>query len=247
MFQFLFGKKREEAARNAQLAQFNAILAMANEIANREPRALPTLVKLLARSVQADCMLKVVRTGHTIPAGGDFLVNNLWFPEDLWLDNKGTTLGTIGKSVETGRPLSLGTDVLLVYPAGHRKLIEAICRYNRQTLAGEWKKSELNHDINFWLPWGIGWVVRGHHSLTTGILDWEKQIKDYKAFDCSRIFEFVDCDGLSFKRTSDGTELAEVTNVEFAAIFEIGRLMVEHRVSAYGMPIANTVSAQPAL
>jgi hypothetical protein len=232
MFHFLSGKKRKEgSARNAQLAQFNAILAMANEIAQLKPRALPTLIKLLARPMQADCMLRVVRAGENIPSGGDFLVNNLWFPEDLWLDYKGTTLETLKERVQTRRSLSLATDVLLTYPAGHRKLIESMCNLGRQTSASEWKP-ETNHNVNFWLPWGIGWVVTGHHSLTTGILDWEKQIENYKAFDCSRVFEFIECDGLFFKRKSDGTELAEVRNVEFAAIFEIGRLMVKHGVSA---------------
>lgn len=40
------------------------------------------------------------------------------------------------------------------------------------------------------------------------------------------------CDGLNYLRTEDNSVINEVSNLEFAVIFEIGRLMVEEGVSA---------------
>ena len=58
----------------------------------------------------------------------------------------------------------------------------------------------------------------------------EGKLEPNYIFDIRPLYEFVKCDGQYFKRTEDGSNIAEVKNIEIAAIFEIGRLMMEQNI-----------------
>ena len=96
---------------------------------------------------------------------------------------------------------------------------------------GSWRQ-DWNHDIEYWLPLGIGWVKGGNHSITSGIIQGEGTIIIEEVYDISAVYQHVICDGDTFRRQHDGSKIASVKNVEFAGIFEIGRLMLQNGVSA---------------
>jgi hypothetical protein len=80
------------------------------------------------------------------------------------------------------------------------------------------------------LPLGIGWVHGGNHSLAVGIVSAKGIVKPEITYDISEVYKHVTCDGIVYKRKYDGTVIGPVTDLEMAAVFEIGRLMHKHRV-----------------
>ena len=72
---------------------------------------------------------------------------------------------------------------------------------------------------------GIVWVHGGNHSIAAGIVQVSGELIPEAAENISPVHEFVRCDGLHFVRQFDGRVLAPVTRFEWAAIFEVGRVM----------------------
>lgn len=102
----------------------------------------------------------------------------------------------------------------------------------RRRAWGKWKHDKNNHYIEFWDPIGVGWCLNGNHSMSAGIIAGEGKLECETVRDISRLYEFVNCDGRRYFNRS-GNDLGEVKSPEFAAIFEIGRLLVKHGISAF--------------
>lgn len=215
----------------AKQAEFNEILKTARQIAERRPEALRSLVRLIGRQQQARCMASIVKKGAFQEAAADLLVDSLWFSSTQSLDDNGTTLGQLMRRAEYRRPLELGADVLLPVPWNREQLIRSMCTLCHDAGGKEWRQ-DRNHKVKYWLPWGVGLIEGGNHSLTVGTVNGCGKIVRYEAYDGSRVFEFVECDGSHFKRKCDGRVVSPVRDVEFAAIFEIGRLMTQCGVTA---------------
>ena len=47
----------------------------------------------------------------------------------------------------------------------------------------------------------------------------------------SKVYKYIKCDGESFIDINSGRSLCKVKSPEFAAIFEIGRMMVDNNIS----------------
>lgn len=81
--------------------------------------------------------------------------------------------------------------------------------------------------MELWLPMGIAWVRGGNHSISTGIIQGSGIIQPTGIVDISNIFNHIYTDGMNYYRKSDHQIISQVKNIEFAAIFEIGRIMKE--------------------
>lgn len=97
-------------------------------------------------------------------------------------------------------------------------------------IKGYWKQYS-NHRVMLLLPFGVSFVLRGNHSLTTGIIQGEGMVKTDYIYDISPLYEYVLCDGDKFYLRDSNDILFYVKNIELAAIFEIGRKMVEKNIS----------------
>ena len=84
--------------------------------------------------------------------------------------------------------------------------------------------------MDVWLPIGIAWVYGGNHSITVGIVQGGELEPNYYS-DISKVYKYIKCDGESFIDINSGRSLCEVKSPEFAAIFEIGRMMVDNNIS----------------
>lgn len=137
---------------------------------------------------------------------------------------------TYFKKVEFKKSIELKKEVVLPWPWDRRRLLSSMCNFGTELLCGEWKEDKLNHYIELWLPLGICWVKGGNHSITTGILQGEGYITP-KVYDISRYYEKVICDGSYYRLKQDNIKLSKVKNIEFATIFEIGRLIKEKGIN----------------
>jgi hypothetical protein len=143
----------------------------------------------------------------------------------------GRSLNDLKRKVPTPRAMTLGADLVFPWPWARERIADSICLLRPGGRGGKWRQDPKNHFIELWLPLGIGWVSGGNHSLTAGIIHAQGEVIPEETFDISRVYRHVHCDGVDYRRTHDGSKIGPVSDLEMAAIFEIGRLIAKHRVS----------------
>lgn len=204
--------------RQQQDASFTHIMSMAKTIADRNPDGLLPLVRALLRPLQAEHMIAVAeRDDHQAPRDIRYL--------DFFFD-----LNTIAESSEfyqRNKPavrIDLARDIVLPTPWMRSRYANALANIGTGKPAGPWR-ADSNHGIAIWLPWRIGFVGGGNHSIVAGILAGEGEVTTTEIFDLTSIFDRVRCDGRSYRETATGRILGTVDDPRRAAVFEIGRLL----------------------
>lgn len=210
----MFWKKRKTHS-NSSKARFDHLIM----IANRLPKvALPDLLHAIVRPIQSDFLLAVAEEGTDarphITEGWFFFEGIQWL---LDIDQM--------RQVEKNKnnyPLSLATDMVLPWPFSMNRYLENLSVIG--TSKGlPWKQDFTNHYVTVWLPWKIGFVNGGNHSITTGILAGEGIIIPERVYDMSYLLEKVRTDGVNWYVDDQAEET--VKSWRHAAFFEIGRLM----------------------
>lgn len=188
---------------------------------------LMDIIGILGRSIQARYLSHLLFKRSEDSTLNSILPENFLFHEYKTIIYKGKDLlkfSDIKIPIENERYISLEKDIVLPWPWKRNRLINCI------GTIGDWRQDE-NHSIELWLPIGISWVKGGNHSIATGIIRNEGEIKPEKVYDISKVYEYVSCDGYNYIRKQDNTILSPVNSIELAAIFEIGRIMKDNAIS----------------
>ena len=207
------------------------VLTIANDILKRNPSAVKDLIQLLGRKLQSDYMCRAITSldKHRIP---DLVPKQVWFDEFTKLNATGECVDDLKIKVKSLRKLNLVSDLILPWPWKIESVVSTISDIGSDRIAGEWTQHSPNHRVEYWLPFGIGWVHGGNHSIMNGIVRGEGHINTDLVYDLSPVFSQVSFNGDAFVRTSDNSIIQVAKEFEFAAIFEIGRLMHHHSLSA---------------
>lgn len=206
------------------IEHFNMTMEIAHEIANKNPHALLDLIRALLRPLQSEHILAVAeRKDHQAPSpieGYSFFFSNLqiFSGSDHLIRN--------APKFE----LNLACDPIFPTPWKRNDYVNALSLIGTGKALGSWRQ-DTNHIVSLWLPWGIGFVLGGNHSISSGILSGEKSlITAHEVIDFSPVLNLVECDGAYYRLKENGKALAEVTDHRRAAVFEIGRLMMQNKV-----------------
>lgn len=205
------------------------IIAFAESVSKQNPHALIDVVRLIGRKTQADYFVH-----HVINVNGSqlpkfkslFALYNELYP--VTPDMK--SFFTLKRRLPITKEIHLNRDLILPWPHDRSKLIGCISDIGKDRNKGEWRQ-DANHSIELWLPLGISWVHCGNHSITSGIVQGSGIITTDCVYDISDIYDYVYCDGRNFFKKNDDTIIGPVNHTEFAAIFEIGRMMRDKGVS----------------
>ena len=103
----------------------------------------------------------------------------------------------------------------------------------------KWKQSESNHIGTLLLPMNLFIVENGNHSIFVGVVKHYGEFKintpkssgANKAYDLSKLYDYIYCDGEYYRRKSDESIIEPVKNFEFACVFEIGRYILLYKKS----------------
>jgi len=99
----------------------------------------------------------------------------------------------------------------------------------------KWEQKETIHGISVYLPIGVSITYNGNHSIASGMLkrDGGKiRINDMSnVFDISPLIDYMYFDGVNYNRKKDETTLFEAGSFEFGCIFELGRIIMDRRIS----------------
>jgi hypothetical protein len=210
---------------------FDAIMDLALKVEQINPEGLVSLVRLLGRRMQAQCMSDAALTFQT-----DDLPNiepaTVLFSEAMLLTPTAQCVGDLLQRRNKHRTVQLAQDIILPWPWNCWRLANALAKIGPGRAWGPWQYDPTNHYVQVWEPMGICWVGGGNHSITAGILQGTGSIPAEEVFDMSAVYPHLSCDGEHFTRRCDNKVVAKVSSIECAAIFEIGRRMLDHGLSA---------------
>lgn len=223
--------------RNGSIKKFEKILTyaqlladMANGITENHP--LLDVVRILGRPLQTQYLTQILfteRLAQDVPAI-DWRHFMFGIYDEITVDGK-ITLDLMEQIEDVEKEIILGRDLILPCPWDRARSINSLVNIGKNRIMGEWKQDFLNHDVTLWLPMGIAWVGGGNHSIAAGIIKSTGKIKPEYIYDIRKVYDYVYCDGKNYIRKDDGKIIAPVNNIEFAAIFEIGRIMIERGIS----------------
>jgi len=159
------------------------------------------------------------------------------YPKELLFDPMtrisldGTTFTDVRRELKTDRVISLNRDLILPWSWKKSRLATCIALIGEGRRMGQWRQDHNNHYVDLWLPMGVAFVYGGNHSISAGIIQGRGEIITRSVYDISDVYDYVYCDGFHYYRSEDGSIISKVINAEFAAIFEIGRMMREMSIS----------------
>lgn len=225
---------------STNIAVYNHLIKVAKDIALTNPKGLQDLIRGILRPLQSEYLLAVAERGQdALPS-----IDGAWFFGAAVRDRLFSTDGTRW----LGRPLAqdeyvlkLSQDMVLPWPWSLRGYVSALAtigsakapavtshtstRLFSRDYQGPWTQDD-NHRVDLWLPWRIGFVYGGNHSIAAGVLAGEGEVIPERVYDMSYLLDTLHCDGAYFYQTNTGERVEAVTDVRRAAVFEIGRLMV---------------------
>lgn len=197
-------------------------------------------IRILGRGLQSDYMKYVFYYNcyggeQHVPALSSSVIGLDQRTRVIGEEDEIISLYKLKKEIISDKKINLSTDLIIPSPWNKDRLVNAINRIGNRRQWGKWKQDYNNHFVELWLPIGIAWVNNGNHSITMGILQGE-ELKPKHYFDISEMYKYIKCDGKNFIRMKtnfiiEDQIIAPVSNVDFAAIFEIGRLLLERGIS----------------
>lgn len=248
MLENIFPRKKkkilEEQLQN-QLVQFSTILSFANNIINSSintpenykkyytqgnKHPIIDVIKLIGRNAQTKYLTSLLYHEDETNLDSIF-AGSLFFDQQEFITTDYRRMEDFFINVENTKKLYLNNDLVLPWPWKRSRLISTVTNIGAERRWGEWKEDKMNHRVDLWLPMGIGWVYSGNHSIATGILQGSGIITPKNTYDISPVFNQVYTDGLYYYRKEDDNIISPVFDLEFAAIFEIGRLMTSYNIT----------------
>lgn len=229
MFGFL--KRRED------LKKYNNILRYAHSLIDEanviiEDHPILDVVRLLGRPLQTHNLTQIlfkdrVELGKVPRVCPENFI--LGFYEKVTV--KGMRFcDLVERKEDSDKEVILGRDLILPWPWSRERSINSIVNIGKGRSMGKWQQDVANHRVILWLPMGIAWVDGGNHSIAAGIIKMQGKIKPDYTYDISNIYKYVYCDGKNYIRKEDGKIISSVKNIEFATIFEIGRIMADKSI-----------------
>lgn len=257
MFDILFNRNKGKNKKNNYIYEllhashmpneekFNNILKFAKEMLenkslNNDEHSIFDLIRILGRGIQSDYMRYVLYYDcegghHGVPQLEWSSVGFNHTTKFLGDNDELISFYNLKREVSYNKKLDLSRDLILPWPWNRTRLFNTITGIGKGREWGDWVQDYKNHYVELWLPIGIAWVGGGNHSITIGIIQ-GGEIKPEYCYDISEMYKHIICDGRYYRRTKTNWLIKDeiigpVTNVEIAAIFEIGRLLVQNGIS----------------
>lgn len=214
----------------------------AQKILDINPIGLNTLIRALGRAVQAESIQNILNFNddNKIPTQ-DF--ENLFFDPLTPISVSGKNAMDLMLLSDRKFKISLSRDLVIPWPWNQCRASSAFATIGYGKAQGDWQ-ADFNHKIQVLLPIGVGIVHGGNHSISAGIVNGEGFIINSMALDISPLYSEVKFDGDVYRRKYDNEVIGATkkANMDFGAIFEIGRLMFENEVGFDGQPWSNELT-----
>jgi len=234
-FKKIFSKEKEEIS---DREKFEGAMCFARQVASQNKEDLYPIIRAFGKKIQYQRLADFIQIAGI---NGDY-EEKIRLPDidqqSLWIDTHDESFNRLyrdefysiivkcegRKSFKT----SLIDDVVLPWPWRRVRLIQALKSIGDNREWGKWKYDQSNHDLCVWLPINIFFVHGGNHSLAAGILKNEGTLESRSCFDMAQAYQRIKTDGEYYYLLKDSEEvkLSKVRNLDFAIIYEIGRMLL---------------------
>ena len=205
---------------SANRETFRYLLDIANELASREPSALASLVTAILRPLQAEHILSVAeRVQHAALDPIDLY--RLFSPDDFFSVFEESDCLRLNAQ---GYQIDLAKDIVMPTPWRRAGFVSALISIGHGKTSGQWRQ-DSNHGVTLILPWHVGLVTGGNHSIAAGVLGHEGMLSPTDVLDFTPLLNRAVCDGDHFINRDSNESIARVRNGRMAALYEIGRLL----------------------
>ncbi|MEW8051081.1 MAG: DUF6710 family protein [Candidatus Thiodiazotropha endolucinida] len=203
--------------------EFESIIDFAKKVYFENPYEIDNLIRLLGKKVQLEYLIYTIRHENDYQMG-EIEPRTVWFDPLQKLGNSGQSLRDLAVNINEKIEVSLANDLVLTNPWNRRRMLNACIHHGENQNRGSWKQ-DSNHFAELWLPMKITWVGNGNHSIAAGIIQRDGLLSPEEIYDISPVYDAVVCDGDQFIDIERDKPISTVNNVEFCAIYEIGRLI----------------------
>lgn len=131
--------------------------------------------------------------------------------------------------------------LVFTYPWNQVRLTNAFLDVG-EIVGNKWAHDPANHQMTLIYPLNIGLIFNGNHSAAMNIISNESSFKVTQILDLSSVYTEIYSDGLNFIYRLDDSIIGKATSVEMAAVFEIGRLIIEHSLTSSKHNISLTLA-----
>lgn len=197
MTQLVFWKAKGKSERQAR---FKSVLELAHDISQRDPGGLTSLVRLVARPLQARGISSAAFSAEH-EALDAYTFSTLFFNDSLVVTPDGRRAHELIGHPDTRYGLRLAIDPILPVPWLRPRIESALATIGFGRSQGDWSYDASNHFATLVLPFGIALVTGGNHSITARIVNGEGVIESTQIDDVSHLYDHVHYDGSSFGRT----------------------------------------------
>lgn len=211
-------------------------LSFAKELEANNVEDIYKLINILGRKIQYEYFDGLIASGKPTLEASDSKLNM----EDLLISPRKNDLESVARSkwnnlfiekkIENEQEISLAEKIIFPWPWNRERLVSAFQCIGENRPAGKWKYDKGNHDVVWWEPIGIGTVFRGNHSLAAGVIAGVGKIELKYTLDLADAYSHVTCDGRYYYL--DGSKFAMVENLDFAIIFELGRILNNYGIKS---------------
>jgi hypothetical protein len=236
----LFGLRSKSSQKDPAEEKFRRLIQTAKCIAQINPRGLPDLVHAILRPYQLEYLLGVAERGQdAMPR----IESPTFFAIEIfdWLYSADGRFRGV-KRPPSEFKLHLGRHLVLPWPWSENSYVNRVAQIGTQKIGASderarrysapWEQDD-NHRVELWLPWGIGFVKGGNHSITAGILAGEGIVKPSLVYDMSFVLDDISSDGLTYRDSNTGRIIGRAADHRIAAVFEIGRIMISAGFPAF--------------
>lgn len=227
MFKF---KKSKFTKSENERQMFTNILSNAKKILDGEhPERIYDLINSLGKPYQFDLINRCIK-GKPIDNHNASFIEHLFFKNSfehyklILTDNDGAMINYSSSKDKVVLP---SKNLILTFPWDETRLLDAFNNIGEK-VGNEWKQDPMNHRVVLINPLNIGYVTNGNHSTAMNIINNEAPMTITEEMDLSPVFDEIYTDGQFFRWMNGDAIIDEVNSIEFAAIFEIGRLIINN-------------------
>ncbi|WP_338473335.1 DUF6710 family protein (plasmid) [Niallia sp. XMNu-256] len=226
-------KNEEDTKSEEHLQNYKNILFVATTILESDnPHRIYDLIYSLGKPYQFEVINMCIK-GKPLSRDSAFCIEHLFF-------KNGNKHFQFKKTDETGNSINYTSckkkttihpsdSLIFAFPWKTSRLLDAFNNIGEK-VGDKWKQDPLNHKVVLIHPLNIGYVDNGNHSTVMNIINNEAPMYVTAELNLAPIYEELYTDGQYFRRIKDKQEVDKVASVEFAAIFEIGKLILRNKV-----------------
>ena len=202
---------------------FDRLMETARMVRAENPASLRALAGLLLRPMQSEHLIEVAeRETHAV---GDGVCLETLFHPQLLTDMAYS--GTLDTKIDEATPycLDLAKDIVFSTPWAKNRFSNTLGFIGNAPGQQAWRQ-DSNHRVTLVLPWYIGFVDGGNHSICAGIATGQGRLEPHRVLDLEPLIKVSACDGRYYYR-QDSRRRFPVTSHRAAAVFEIGRMLID--------------------